>query len=66
VKSREVDACFGAFFLVLAVAVVAFADAATDAGALAVAFVLLLLGGDAVLAAVAGRRSLLSRIGPLP
>lgn len=65
-SSRGVDAVFGVFFLTLAGAVVAYADAGTGAGALVVAAVLALLGADALLAARANRRSLLSRIGPLP
>jgi len=63
---RVADACFGVFFVGLAVAVVVYADAPIDKGVMAVAALLALLGVDGVLAAVADRRSLLSRIGPLP
>lgn len=65
-SSRAVEACFGTLLLVLAGAVVVFADAPLSLGPLMVAGLLALLGADAVLAAIAGRRSLLSRIGPLP
>lgn len=65
-SSRGVDAAFGMFFLALAGAVVAYADVGAGAGALVVAAVLALLGANALLAALANRRSLLSRIGPLP
>lgn len=65
-SSRGVDAAFGVFFVALAGAVVAFADVAAGAGALVVAALLALLGADSLLASLANRRSLLSRIGPLP
>jgi hypothetical protein len=65
-NSRWVDAGFGVFFIGLAVAVVVYADVPMGADAWAVAGILALLGVDAVLAGLAGRRSLLSRIGPLP
>ncbi len=64
--TRIVDACFGAFLLALAPAVVVFADAPIGAGPLLLAAVLAFAGGEALLAARANRPSLLSRIGPLP
>jgi acyl-CoA synthetase (AMP-forming)/AMP-acid ligase II len=65
-RPQSVEAYFGAFFAVLAGAVVVFADAPLTAGPVVVALCLALLGVDALLAARSGRRSLLSRIGPLP
>lgn len=66
VSRRWVDVGFGLFFIGLAIAVVVYAEADAGNGAWIVAGVLALLGVDAVQAAFAGRRSLLSRIGPLP
>lgn len=65
-SSRVVDGCFGVFFVALGAAVLVYAEAPPGEGVLVVAAILALLGVDCVWAAIAGRRSLLSRIGPLP
>jgi hypothetical protein len=64
--SRTADAGFGAFFLALGVAIFATRDPAAALGALIAAIVVGGLGVEALVAAARGRRSLLSRIGPLP
>ncbi len=63
---RKVDAAFGAFFLALAIAILATSARPIPLGAIAAAAIVGLLGVDAIVGAVSGRRSLLSRIGPLP
>lgn len=63
---RKVDAAFGAFFVALAIAILAASSWPPPAGALLAASLVGLLGLDAIVGAVRGRRSLLSRIGPLP
>lgn len=63
---RKVDAAFGAFFVALAIAILAVSDWPLPAGALVAASLVGFLGLDAIVGAVRGRRSLLSRIGPLP
>jgi hypothetical protein len=62
---RVVALLFGVFFSGIAVAVVLLAQPLTTGAAIA-AGVLGLLGLEAVVAALRGRRALLSRIGPLP
>jgi hypothetical protein len=63
---RLVTAAFGAFLVGIAVLSLVSADRSARAGASLVALVLGLLGVDALVAAVRGRRALVSRIGPLP
>jgi hypothetical protein len=65
-SGRRVTAAFGAILLVLAVVTVATSGPETRAGAIVVALVLAGLGIDALFSAARGRRSLVSRIGPLP
>lgn len=60
------DAIFGVFFVALAVVVLLVAWEATPWGAFLVALVLGLLGADAVFSAMRDKRSLLTRLGPLP
>jgi uncharacterized membrane protein YdcZ (DUF606 family) len=64
--SRVVGGCMGALFVALAIAIIGFADRPLGAGALVAALVVGLLGVDALVNAVRSKRSLLSRIGPLP
>lgn len=61
---RLVTAAFGLLFVALAVAVVVVSD--RSIGPLMAAAVLGILGVDAMVSACRGKRSLLSRIGPLP
>ena len=63
---RRGAAVFGVFALALAGWLLVLARDERHLGPLAVAVVLAALGADGVLAAVRGRRSLASRIGPLP
>ena len=64
--SRIVTGCMGALFVALAIAIIAVVDRPMGPGALVAALVIGLLGIDALISAVRARRSLLSRIGPLP
>lgn len=64
--SSRVEAAVGVLLILAAIAIVVVADPGTGVGALVAALVLAGLGLDAVHAAARGRRSLLSRIGPLP
>jgi hypothetical protein len=64
--SRIVTGCIGALFVALAIAIVAVVERPMGPGALIAALVIGLLGIDALINAVRNRRSLLSRIGPLP
>ena len=64
--SRIVTGCMGALFVALAIAIIVVVDRPLGLGALVAAMVTGLLGIDALIAAVRGKRSLLSRIGPLP
>jgi hypothetical protein len=64
--SRWVDAGFGLFLVVLAVVMLFAVEPQARAGAALVALVMIGLGIDGIVAAAGGRRSLLSRIGPLP
>jgi hypothetical protein len=61
-----VGAAFGLFFMGIAVAIVLLAVDANPLGASAAALLIGGLGVDALLAAIRDRRSILSRIGPLP
>ena len=63
---RVVTAAFGAFFILLAIAIVVLAERAMLIGALIAALAVGLLGIDACVSAVRRKRSLLQRIGPLP
>lgn len=63
---RLVSGLFGAFFVALALLVVGTSDASTRAPAIAAAVVIGGLGMDLIVSAMRGKRSLLSRIGPLP
>jgi hypothetical protein len=64
--SRIVAGCMGALFVALAFAIIGLADRPMGSGALIAALVIGLLGVDALINAVRNKRSLLSRIGPLP
>ena len=64
--SRVADALFGTFFLALAAAVLVLAWHSSPIGSVIAALVLGFLGAEAIVSAVRCRRSLLSRIGPLP
>ncbi|MEP7328637.1 MAG: hypothetical protein ABI777_05455 [Betaproteobacteria bacterium] len=61
---RTVTGAFGTFFVILAVAIIAISEMAP--GVAIAAFLLGVLGIDAIVAALRGKKSLLSRIGPLP
>ncbi|MBU1360096.1 MAG: hypothetical protein KKC79_20750 [Gammaproteobacteria bacterium] len=63
---RRVTVLMGLFFMGLAATVLVLADDETLLGSAVAALVLVLLGLDAVVSALRGRRSLLSRIGALP
>ena len=63
---RIVTGCMGALFVALAIAIIAVVDRPMGPGAMVAALVIGLLGIDALIGAVRGKRSLLSRIGPLP
>jgi hypothetical protein len=64
--SRPVTALFGVVFLGAAIAVAVKVGADLDVSAVLAVLILGSLGVDALVAAVRKRRSLLSRIGPLP
>lgn len=64
--ARWVTAAFGVLFIGLAVAIVAWPSIETSIGPITIAVLLGGLGVDAVHSAARDRRSLLSRIGPLP
>jgi thiol:disulfide interchange protein len=66
VASRVVTGLFGFLLVALAVLTIVTSGEETRAGALLVALVLGALGVDAVISAARDRRSLVSRIGPLP
>ncbi len=63
---RRVDAAFGAFFVAIAITILVVSDWPIALGAVVAASIVGFLGLDAIVGAVRGRRSLLSRIGPLP
>jgi hypothetical protein len=63
---RWVTAAFGALFVGIAVAILYFSGSEHRFGAYAAALVVGGLGVDALLSATRNRRSMLSRIGPLP
>ena len=64
--SRIVTGCMGALFVALAIAIIVVVDRPMGPGVLVAASIIASLGIDALLSAVRGKRSLLSRIGPLP
>lgn len=63
---RNVTAAFGMLLVILAIATVVSVEPALRWPGVGVAVVLGVLGIDAVIAAVRGRPSIVSRIGPLP
>lgn len=63
---RVIGILFGAIFVALALLVVFASEAGTRLGSIAVALVLGGLGLDLILSTLRRKRSLLSRIGPLP
>lgn len=63
---RIVDLLFGIFFTVLAAAILIWSDQASFAGSIIAAGAVGGLGIEAICCAIRGKRSLLSRIGPLP
>lgn len=63
---RIVDLLFGIFFVLLAVAILALSEPSTLAGSIVAALVIGGIGIEAMVSAVRGKPSLLSRIGPLP
>jgi hypothetical protein len=63
---RLVAVLFGAFFVALAVLIVVTSEASTRVPAIAVAVVVGGLGLDLIISTIRRKRSLLSRIGPLP
>jgi hypothetical protein len=64
--SPRVESAFGIGFILVAIAIVVYADPGTGVGPWQAAGAVGGLGLEAVIAAARGRRSLLSRIGPLP
>ena len=63
---RLIGALFGVFFVVLAVLIIATSEPPARVVAIAVAIVIGGLGLDLILSVLRRRKSLLSRIGPLP
>ncbi len=63
---RLVGVLFGAFFFALGLLIVVTSTVSTRVPAIAVAVVVGGLGLDLIISAMRGKRSLLSRIGPLP
>ncbi len=63
---RWVTAAFGLMFVGIAIAIVYTSASDHPMGAIATAALVGLLGVDALVSAACNRRSLLSRIGPLP
>ena len=63
---RILTALLGAFFVLLAFAIVLLVDQSMLVGAIVAALVIGLLGVDACISAALDRPSLLQRIGPLP
>lgn len=61
-----VDAAFGVFFIALAIVIVIATWETGGVAALVVALIVGLLGVEALFSAARGKRSLISRIGPLP
>jgi hypothetical protein len=65
-SERLVGAGFGVLLLVTSAYLLTSAEVSTGIGATLLAVVIGLLGVDALISAVRKRRSLVSRIGPLP
>ncbi len=63
---RWIGTLFGIFFIALAVLIIATSEPSTRVGAIAAAIVIAGLGLDLIASVLRGKRSLLSRIGPLP
>ena len=63
---RIIGVLFGLFFVAVALLVVAASESSTRMAAIAIGIVLAGLGLDLIRSSLRGRRSLLSRIGPLP
>lgn len=63
---RLITVGVGALFVAIAVAIAVLTDISTQPGALLAAVIIGVLGFDALLGAIRNKRSLLSRIGPLP
>ena len=63
---RLIGILFGVFFVVLAVLIIATSDPHTRVAAIAVSIVIGGLGLDLIFSILRRKRSLLSRIGPLP
>lgn len=64
--SRCVTACIGVAFVLIAIAIPLSSPSDPTLGPLAAALVVAGVGLEALFSAIRGRRSLLSRIGPLP
>ncbi len=65
-SGRTVTTLFGVFFVIMAVVILFAGWESTPVGAVVGALVVGILGADAIVSAMRDRRSLLSRIGPLP
>jgi hypothetical protein len=63
---RLISALFGIFFMGIAVIIIITSDSSTRLGAITAAVVVGGLGLELLTSALRGKRSLLSRIGPLP
>ena len=64
--SRIVSVLFGLFFVALALVIAVVSNASNILGATAAVVLVGVIGLDLIISAVRGKRSLLSRIGPLP
>lgn len=65
-SGRWITAAFGLLFVGIAMAILLSSSSDNRTGAIAAAAVIGVLGIDALISAARNRRSLLSRIGPLP
>jgi hypothetical protein len=63
---RLISAAFGMFFIAIAIATIFSSGSTNLLGKYVVVFMIGGLGAEALFSAVCNRRSLLSRIGPLP
>lgn len=64
--NKVVEIALGVFFVTLAIIILGLSTPSTFAGSLLAALLLGTLGGEAIVSAIRNKRSLLSRIGPLP
>ena len=64
--NRMITGGFGVLFIVVAVMIAVLSSPPMHLGAVLTALVIGVLGLDALISAIRGKRSLLSRIGPLP